>query len=106
MTPRLRSMVVDGERTILVLDRLGEADPSKLAPLGEAIHAAAERVGLAGAVVFSFPVELEGEQPQERRELSPGQIAALRWAVEKLDADAPHAHVDSLRRLLGMVEGR
>ena len=63
MTARLRSMVVDGERTILVLDRVGQMTPDHAGRMTGHLQALAERIGVAGAVVFPDDVQLGDDEP-------------------------------------------
>lgn len=60
MPPRLRSMTVDADRTILVLDKSDDFAPwvDRAPALAEGLQRIAERIGLAGAVVFACEIEL------------------------------------------------
>ncbi len=84
MTPRLRSMTIDGERFLLVLDRLG-AEPDE----AQRFAATARQMGATGGMVFSGEVQLgDDETVDVAGEHSAGlfadEIEALRW----LDASA------------------
>lgn len=112
MKPRLRSMIVDATRTILVLDRVGDVGPEQAARMGDRLTEVAERSGLAGGAVFGFEVELPDDEPAPEQVshpalhdgtgrvtvyVDPETIDALRWAIGEL-AELPVA-TDPTRRL-------
>jgi len=112
MTPRLRTMVADGERTILVLDRLGV--PVTEARQVDHLDAIAKRMGFAGLMVLAFEVELPDDSQTEGLAVHTDEVTALRWALQALEtvpvggnpgelnpASGPARHLDTLRLLYG-----
>jgi hypothetical protein len=96
-------MVVDADRSILVLDRCD--DPETMGPL---VQAAAERIGLPGAVVTALEVQIGDDEPPE---LSDRQRQALLALADELE-DTPAARAveatafaDAGRRLRAIVLG-
>jgi hypothetical protein len=82
MNPRLRSMTLDADSTVLVIDRLGPVlTPERVAKIADM----GKHVGMAGTLVFDFEIDLPNDDPQpEGLTIHADELAALRWAVTTL----------------------
>lgn len=117
MTWRLRSMVVDSDRTILVLDRLGKIGEARAGNVGVDLQSMAERIGLSGGVCFGEEVDLPDDPQPEGLTIHADELAALRWALTALDLtpvgdrpgelrpdSGPAKHLAALRLLIQRAE--
>lgn len=100
MTARLRSMVIDGERSILVYDRAGLLSPEQAGQMTGHLQSAAVRLGLAGALVFVDSVELGDAEETTGGGLYADEIEALAWAI---GAAGQREHGVALKGLLNRM---
>lgn len=79
MNPRLRSMVIDGDRTILVLDRL----PVSPTPGDDQRwNEAAKRMGASGGMTYGGSIDLPDDPQPEGLTIHADELAALRRLAE------------------------
>jgi hypothetical protein len=74
-------MVLDAERIILVVDRTGKIDAEQGAMLEAKMRETAERLGMSGAVVLPFEVDLGDDDAEGIAHLAGAEIDALRWVI-------------------------
>lgn len=102
MIPRLRSMVIDDRRMVLVVDRTAGTVSA------DVVGSYAKTLGLAGALVFDHEIALPDDEPTEGLTIHADELAVLRWAVAELAevpfSEDPGPRIDALRLLLQRAE--
>ncbi len=100
MTPRLRSMTVTADRTILILDRLGKATRAEVDAIAGPLKSLAAEAGLNGVGVFPFAVDLGDEEPSAGVTAYPDELDALAWAIGLVRGDPDGARYANALALL------
>ncbi len=108
MTPRLRSMTMAADKTLLVLDRV--ADSAEIGPEAMSrFNVLAQQVGAHGGLLFDGPVDLPNDDPvREGLTIHADELAALHWAVDHLSEVSfsydPGPKLGALRLLIQRAE--
>jgi hypothetical protein len=115
MKPRLRSMMVDADHSILVLDRFKPDTAEHLIGLRKIMADGAD-APRPPVLILPFEVDLGDDGPEEGLTVHADEIEALRWAIDALSlmpvdrlgelhpTHNPTRYLDALRLLLQRAE--